>query len=266
VILILTDVLLINLGRTSGAEVNDLNFLKSFRLKHGEEAVSPVVGVMLMLVVTIIIAAVVSAFAGGLGTTKQAAPSLGMDIAIANSGQAATSYIRFDVQSVSTPINTANLKIITSWTSESGVSGGNTTELGLNSPNVYTDDTWNYCSYGWPAPCSGTTLDQHQAPVGFGAGINGTQLSAGSIEPNQWFGNYTLEPGTSMQEAPDFVTYGASSSYAYNSEPAGWVDGMQAVLGGNWNALRPGDTVHINIIDTKSGETILSKDVEVTSA
>ncbi|MDH7593160.1 MAG: type IV pilin N-terminal domain-containing protein [Methanomicrobiales archaeon] len=37
-----------------------------------EEAVSPVVGVMLMLVVTIIIAAVVSAFAGGLagGTTK----------------------------------------------------------------------------------------------------------------------------------------------------------------------------------------------------
>jgi FlaG/FlaF family flagellin (archaellin) len=37
-----------------------------------EHAVSPVVGVMLMLVVTIIIAAVVSAFAGGMtGDTKQ---------------------------------------------------------------------------------------------------------------------------------------------------------------------------------------------------
>ncbi len=36
-------------------------------MKNNESAVSPVVGVMLMLVVTIIIAAVVSAFAGGMG-------------------------------------------------------------------------------------------------------------------------------------------------------------------------------------------------------
>jgi len=38
------------------------------------DAVSPVVGVMLMLVVTIIIAAVVSAFAGGLGGSQQKTP------------------------------------------------------------------------------------------------------------------------------------------------------------------------------------------------
>jgi len=40
------------------------------------DAVSPVVGVMLMLVVTIIIAAVVSAFAGGLGQSSQKAPQI----------------------------------------------------------------------------------------------------------------------------------------------------------------------------------------------
>jgi Uncharacterized protein conserved in archaea len=40
-----------------------------------ENAVSPVVGVMLMLVVTIIIAAVVAAFAGGLGGGMQSTPS-----------------------------------------------------------------------------------------------------------------------------------------------------------------------------------------------
>jgi len=39
-----------------------------------EEAVSPVVGVMLMLVVTIIIAAVVSGFAGGLASDQSKAP------------------------------------------------------------------------------------------------------------------------------------------------------------------------------------------------
>ena len=44
----------------------------------GNEAVSPVVGVMLMLVVTIIIAAVVSAFAGGLTESTSKAPQVSL--------------------------------------------------------------------------------------------------------------------------------------------------------------------------------------------
>lgn len=43
-------------------------------MPYKEDAVSPVVGVMLMLVVTIIIAAIVSAFAGGLAGTTAKAP------------------------------------------------------------------------------------------------------------------------------------------------------------------------------------------------
>jgi archaeal type IV pilus assembly protein PilA len=41
-----------------------------------ENAVSPVVGVMLMLVVTIIIAAIVSAFAGGMGSSQENVPQV----------------------------------------------------------------------------------------------------------------------------------------------------------------------------------------------
>mgnify|MGYP000919462445 CR=1 FL=1 len=41
-----------------------------------DDAVSPVVGVMLMLVVTIIIAALVSSFAGGLGASTEATPTV----------------------------------------------------------------------------------------------------------------------------------------------------------------------------------------------
>lgn len=48
--------------------------------KNSNEAVSPVVGVMLMLVVVIIIAAVVSAFAGGLATSTEKAPSAAIKI------------------------------------------------------------------------------------------------------------------------------------------------------------------------------------------
>lgn len=43
-------------------------------MNYSEDAVSPVVGVMLMLVVTIIIAAVVAAFSGGLGSDSSSAP------------------------------------------------------------------------------------------------------------------------------------------------------------------------------------------------
>ena len=48
-------------------------------LKKKEDAVSPVIGVMLMLVVTIVIAAVVAAFAGGLGSDVEMAPTAALD-------------------------------------------------------------------------------------------------------------------------------------------------------------------------------------------
>ncbi|WP_052418746.1 type IV pilin N-terminal domain-containing protein [Methanolacinia paynteri] len=47
---------------------------KMLILRNDENGVSPVIGVMLMLVVTIIIAAVVSGFAGGMMQTKEPAP------------------------------------------------------------------------------------------------------------------------------------------------------------------------------------------------
>lgn len=45
-------------------------------INRNENAVSPVVGVMLMLVVTIIIAAVVSAFAGGMSGSQKSVPQM----------------------------------------------------------------------------------------------------------------------------------------------------------------------------------------------
>ena len=45
-----------------------------------EDAVSPVIGVMLMLVVTIVIAAVVAAFASGLGGDVESAPAAVFDV------------------------------------------------------------------------------------------------------------------------------------------------------------------------------------------
>ena len=146
--------------------------MRSKHEKH-DEAVSPVVGVMLMLVVTIIIAAVVSGFAGGLAGGTQKSPQLTMDVTIKNTGIMTSSYILFDVKGVSEPIPTKDLKISTVW-SANGTVGGNTVVAG---------------SY---------------YPIGFGAGVSddlAQQLTSGSYPEEQQFGNYMLIPGTTMKSS-----------------------------------------------------------------
>jgi archaeal type IV pilus assembly protein PilA len=67
-------------------------------IRQNEWAVSPVVGVMLMLVVTIIIAAVVSAFAGGMGSEQHKTPQVTMTVkSIIDSIQGTTDPDTYDV-------------------------------------------------------------------------------------------------------------------------------------------------------------------------
>ena len=70
-----------------------------------DSAVSPVIAVMLMLVVTIIIAAVVSGFAGSLISHNDKAPSIAMDVTIKNGGTFANSFFEGKILSISEPLN-----------------------------------------------------------------------------------------------------------------------------------------------------------------
>lgn len=54
--------------------------------KKSEDAVSPVIGVMLLLVVTIVIAAVVAVFASGVGTDVEPAPATVVDVVSISDG------------------------------------------------------------------------------------------------------------------------------------------------------------------------------------
>jgi len=86
--------------------------------EHKDDAVSPVVGVMLMLVVTIIIAAVVSGFAGGLASTQEKAPQA--SIAISTSTLSDGNFdIKFEHQG-GDPIRTKECQFITFLTLPNG--------------------------------------------------------------------------------------------------------------------------------------------------
>jgi archaeal type IV pilus assembly protein PilA len=216
--------------------------------KKRECAISPVVGVMLMLVVVVIIAAIVSAFAGGLaGDNSQKAPALTMDVKIIDSGNYRGSEFSMEVTGVSEPIPTRDLKIVTSWT----------TPVKINSTKAGCISTLPLGSvmHGGAEIKPGISNSMTQktalsvAPYGFGPGVvnlstsdMGNYAANGPIIPMyNWqfystthFGNYSLEQGTVMMaEAggrcinnpvtggiPDNYNmggYGVSTPYAYKS-------------------------------------------------
>ena len=64
--------------------------------KKKDDAVSPVIGVMLMLVVTIIIAAVVAVFASGVGTDAESAPATVLNVVDVSCGKEGVYDITID--------------------------------------------------------------------------------------------------------------------------------------------------------------------------
>jgi FlaG/FlaF family flagellin (archaellin) len=264
-----------------------MHFLKGLTGKNSDDAVSPVVGVMLMLVVTIIIAAVVSGFSGGLiGGNNQKAPTLTMDVKISNTGSWIGSGFSATVTSVSEPIATRNLKLVTSWKTTdrdtgASLSGGNTSMpfvKNVNSPAV-----------------GGAGLIASNAPYGWGAGVNSTTGAQDVVnpfsKPDQQFGNYSLVQGTGLTALP----YGSYSTTAIagatgQSDQGGYgiptsvnsgsngafkyttggsfvtesLDATQAVLGTKWENLRAGDTVNVRVIHIPTGKVIFDKDVIVS--
>ena len=238
-----------------------MHYLKQMARKNGEDGVSPVIGVMLMLVVTIIIAAVISGFAGGLvGDTKKS-PSLTMDITITNTGYYATSGFTAKILSVTEPIPTSNLKLVTSWTHQ-GTSGG-ATSLPLNKAS----------SYSYNSTSSSSSWSNLSAPFGFGTAVQGSN-SGVPTDNSQQFGNYTLSGGTIMLAFPagqaggyggsssSTSGYGVSSQYEYTTGSP--TDAMQSVLGTNWNILRTGDPVTVKLVYTPTGAVIYQKNVVVS--
>ena len=209
-----------------------------------DDAVSPVIGVMLMLVVTIIIAAAVAAFAGGITGTTEETPTIMAKTDIwsgASYNYYAFGRFAMTVESVSAPISTADLKLVTSWTNSTGHTGGNETYAGTKNTN--------YSTY------------HYNSPIGYGAGVSGTILTSGQYNENQWFGNYQLVAGTSLAgNGAGKSEYNPSSSYEIHI--AG--DAMDAILGSDWSeSLKKGDVVTVQLVYIPTNTVIYNEEVIV---
>ena len=86
--------------------------------KKSDDAVSPVVGVMLMIVITVVIAAVITTFATGVTSDAEAAPVAVLDVEIYEYYQALTDCggPDFHISHISgDPIDTKDITIQLSW-------------------------------------------------------------------------------------------------------------------------------------------------------
>jgi len=216
-----------------------------------EQAVSPVVGVMLMIVVTVIIAAVVSGMAGGMASNTKKAPSVSMDVEIANNGYWSGSHFSAKVTSIDEMIPTKDLKIVTHWakTLPNGtrITDGATILPGV--PNTHLQ----YSPYG---ACIQYTWWNWTSPQGFGPGVPVVHgitntypyapvimqsTDCGSkwgpddldhITNASWFGNFNFVLGTTLWAQP----FGeGTSNYAGAYKSNVWTMGYGVNASSQWN-------------------------------
>jgi len=121
--------------------------MKSVADINNEDAVSPVIGIMLMIVVTVIIAAVVTMFATGVVSTAEKAPNVVLDVNFESAHldvKSGYTYPVMELRYVSgdIPLDTSKMTIASKWTDTDGYlyswvyDGTQTTESG-QSPLVY---------------------------------------------------------------------------------------------------------------------------------
>jgi len=81
-----------------------------------DSAVSPVVGIMLMLTVTLILAAIISGYAGGIAKTQTKPPQLVFEASMVNDATSSSnSFLDVRIISLSEGIPSKDLKFQTEW-------------------------------------------------------------------------------------------------------------------------------------------------------
>lgn len=240
--------------------------MDNMKKRNHECGVSPVVGVMLMLVVTIIIAAVVSAFAGGLATQKEKAPQASLETHItwisAASSMTGTAGPQFTMKHMGgDPINTRYIKLVTSWANATGEYNSQSTVAPVwgSSLETYTDahspGTSNYTlsslntkELAW----DGVSMQYYNAPYLVIPGSFPTGTGFADNDTVQWFGNYVFKAGDIMKADLDNTVPGS-----------GTVMNQATPIIKYGTLLTRNDIVNVKLIDLKSGTTIYDKDLSV---
>lgn len=152
--------------------------------KKSDDAISPVIGVMLMLVVTVVIAAAVTIFATGVVGETEPAPVAVLDVQILNQGQMLRDCVGpelFITHISGDPVDTADIEIRSSWTHKDA--NGN--------------DCTHYSSYSAEG-CKKELPDGIGMPSGTPKQALFVKGNLGGNGLTNYFGEVTLTPGLKL--------------------------------------------------------------------
>lgn len=223
------------------------------RIQKDNKAVSPVIGIMLMLVVTVILAAAVSSSSSGLMKSTEKAPFAVFDVKVAKdvgSDMGVVSYFTIK-QITGDSINTKDLKIVTQ--TPAGV-------IKEKLPSAVETYTYYNNSTGVP----------NNASIGNAPYLNNVAKGSWPDESAVHFGNFNLKPGVTMSSQQYAEQWGAgpypyatwnASSKTYDLS-TGNIGLMQDMFGG-WDDVQKGDFVNVKLIHMPSNKVIFASDVEV---
>ncbi|WP_298670130.1 type IV pilin N-terminal domain-containing protein [uncultured Methanofollis sp.] len=199
-----------------------------------DDAVSPVVGVMLMLVVTIIIAAIVSSFAGGLGSTSENAPVATLAIKMfagPNEKNVTIEHLGGD------PLATKDLKIVSSFTVPETFGSREVEKENRGRLIKHTID-------GSLAPIKENAIDTGAKGYPFTPQVTNDDSVVSTRTADKTFGTAILVPGGRLTfDRDNFLGFETEKCHDY-----GFGEGV---------------TVNVMIVHTGSGKVIFDKDVVV---
>jgi len=231
-----------------------MHYLKRISKKNGDVAVSPVIGVMLMLVVTIIIAAVVSGFAGGMISGQKKAPQATIQATYSQSGGMTITHAGGD------PLAATSLMFTVSDNPEFGQGLSAVTTQVLNT-SIITDANGNALKN----PDGTSNLTSFKA--GDSLYINRTyidpQYFQPAVAPCDRGSSYS---GTYGYIGDSYACTGNNDVYAIKWLGTGWgYDGSKTAF---WNLVfvnpnNVGKTFSLTVSD-QSGDTISRTDVTIT--
>jgi archaeal type IV pilus assembly protein PilA len=208
-------------------------------MSKSDEGVSPVVGVMLMLSVTVIIAAIVSGAAGGLSGSKENAPSAILDVHFYENRSYNGFYAdTMTIEHVSgSPLQTKDLSITTYFRNTSGqmIKGY------LVGERSVTVDSGQYCGVLF-------INDQDRFP---------STLQDADHGYGSWFGNASavLMAGDSLVTPAQY--------YGTSHENSALNDILNIDTGEAGSGYKAGAVITVKIVHIPSGQVIFDKDVVV---
>ena len=250
--------------------------------KKSDDAISPVIGVMLMLVVTVVIAAAVTIFATGVVGETEAAPVAVLDVKIYSNTIGLTGLYGPDfwITHVSgEKVDTKDIELRLSWTHKDD-SGKECSHYSIHSADGMSEK--------YPNGITVNSVTRKQALY-----MKSTKEGASNsgLGHDHYFGSAILTPGEKLFASADMLPadYGAMmgsedveiventgsefmdiifdnykiTAESGNSGSAGWGMPAMPTTGGIMDHLQPGTAVDVMIVHLPSNKAIYDKTVIV---